>query len=186
MRKNKVISLLLVLFVVCAMSVSGCDNKPSAQTTPGQTTTDGQKSSVAQIKEKHILYRMPQNGTQYLLAEKVDVTTSAGKQALDTAKALVETQPAKAVKATSAFPAGTKVLKLTVQGSLATVDLSKEFLTKGLGDYQQAMMVYALVNTLTEFKDIKQVQIMVEGKKVEILGQLDLSEPLTRNKTYLK
>ncbi|MDI6895284.1 MAG: GerMN domain-containing protein [Bacillota bacterium] len=45
----------------------------------------------------------------------------------------------------------------------------------------------AIVNTLTEFPDIRQVQILVEGRKVESLaGHADVSRPLTRNERLIK
>ena len=48
------------------------------------------------------------------------------------------------------------------------------------------MLTYAIVNTLTEFPEIKRVQILVEGKPVtSISGHMDLTEPLTRNETLL-
>ncbi len=47
------------------------------------------------------------------------------------------------------------------------------------------MMVYAVVNTLTEFKDVKKVEFLVDGKPVEVLGQMDLSDPLSREESFL-
>ena len=48
------------------------------------------------------------------------------------------------------------------------------------------MLCYAITNTLTEFKEIKRVQILVEGKKVITLsGHMDIEDPLERNKTLL-
>lgn len=48
------------------------------------------------------------------------------------------------------------------------------------------MLCYAITNTLTEFPEIKKVQILVEGKKVITLsGHMDLEDPLTRNKSLL-
>ncbi|MEW6400002.1 MAG: GerMN domain-containing protein [Bacillota bacterium] len=51
----------------------------------------------------------------------------------------------------------------------------------------EALAVAAIVNTLTEFPDIRQVQILVEGRKVESLaGHADVSRPLTRNERLIK
>lgn len=51
----------------------------------------------------------------------------------------------------------------------------------------EALAVAAIVNTLTEFPQIRQVQILVEGKQVESLaGHVDVSRPLTRNEKLIK
>lgn len=49
------------------------------------------------------------------------------------------------------------------------------------------MLVGSIVDTLTEFPEVKQVQILIEGKKVETLGgHMDLTQPLTRMNDLLK
>ena len=84
-------------------------------------------------------------------------------------------------------PIGTKVLSLKLdKNGTAYADLSKELAKKGQGSYGEMMLCYAITNTLTEFKEIKRVQILVEGKKVITLsGHMDVEDPLERNKTLL-
>ena len=44
-----------------------------------------------------------------------------------------------------------------------------------------------MVNTLTEFPEIKKVQILVEGKEIDSLsGHLDLSRPVERMSELIK
>ena len=55
-----------------------------------------------------------------------------------------------------------------------------------MGSYDEMMLCYAITNTLTEFPEIKRVQILIEGKKVITLsGHMDIEDPLTRNTTLL-
>ena len=85
------------------------------------------------------------------------------------------------------IPIGTKVLGLKIdeQGT-AYANFSKELCTHGQGSYGEMMLCYAITNTLTEFPEIKRVQILIEGKKVTtISGHMDLEEPLLRNKDFL-
>ena len=45
----------------------------------------------------------------------------------------------------------------------------------------------SIVNTLTEFEEIKKVQLLVEGKKIEsISGHLDLTKPVERMDSIIK
>ena len=56
----------------------------------------------------------------------------------------------------------------------------------GGGSYNELMVTGAIVNTLTEFPEIKKVQILVEGKKVVSLnGHMDLTDPLVRDTSLL-
>ena len=49
------------------------------------------------------------------------------------------------------------------------------------------MLVGSIVNTLTEFPEVKKVQILIDGTHVETLsGHMDLSEPLVRMTELLK
>lgn len=45
----------------------------------------------------------------------------------------------------------------------------------------------AVVNTLTEFPGVEQVQILVEGKRVDTLyGHLDVYDPMSRSPGIIK
>ncbi|MBQ5389910.1 MAG: GerMN domain-containing protein, partial [Anaerovibrio sp.] len=55
------------------------------------------------------------------------------------------------------------------------------------GSTGEEMLVGSLVNTLTEFPEIKKVQILVEGKEIDSLsGHLDLSRPVERMPELIK
>jgi germination protein M len=48
------------------------------------------------------------------------------------------------------------------------------------------MAVYALVDTLTEFRNVKRVQILVDGQKKDTLtGHIPIDEPMLRNLTFV-
>lgn len=57
----------------------------------------------------------------------------------------------------------TRVLGVTTANSLATVDFSKEVLQANVGSSGEAVGIQSIVNTLTEFSDVKQVSFTVEG-----------------------
>lgn len=76
------------------------------------------------------------------------------------------------------LPANTKVLGMSIHNGVARLDLSEDVL-KVDPDHER-MMVYGLVFTLTEFPTISQVEILVEGEKVQLPGGLLTGERLTR------
>ncbi len=191
MRNWRKIFLTVCVCLTLVGILGGCSKGQGPQTTTPQqpsaeTQTAGTQGKTTQLEKEVILYRLPQDGTQFFVPEKAKIKTSKGQEPLDTLKALVSTKPGQDVKGLNSFPKDTKVLGLTVKDGVARADFSKELYKKGQGEYEVTMLFYSVVDMLTEFPEIKKVQFLKEGKPVEVLGQLDLSEPLERNKTFIK
>jgi germination protein M len=72
------------------------------------------------------------------------------------------------------IPFDTKVNSVTIKEGLATVDFSKEIITNveqiPHSSMTENLAIYSIVNTLTNFEEIKKVKITVEGKDS---GQID-------------
>jgi spore germination protein GerM len=85
------------------------------------------------------------------------------------------------------IPKGTKLLGLHVKDGIAYVDFSREIKDGFIGgSNNESLLVNAIVYTLTQFKDVQKVQILVEGKRVESLGGAVLiSEPISGDSTVL-
>ncbi|MDR1702262.1 MAG: GerMN domain-containing protein [Sporomusaceae bacterium] len=85
------------------------------------------------------------------------------------------------------IPAGTKLKSLVVKDGTAYADFNRNLLKVSGGSSTERFLVGSIVNTLTEFPSIKQVQILVEGKKIEtITGHMDLRKPLGRSEQIIK
>lgn len=70
---------------------------------------------------------------------------------------------------TSAIPAGTRLLGVTINGSVATVDLSTEF-DSGGGTASMQYRLGQVVYTLTQFTTVKSVAFQIEGQTVTVFG----------------
>ena len=84
------------------------------------------------------------------------------------------------------IPAGTKLLNVETYENIAEIDLSQEFLensldTRILDEY----IIYSIVNTLTEIPEIEGVIFYIEGIRIKIYGNVDLSVPAIRDKEYI-
>ncbi len=85
------------------------------------------------------------------------------------------------------LPPKTKVRSLGVKQGLAVLDLSTEATKISRGSWGEALVVWAIVNTLTKFPGVEAVQILIEGNPVETLaGHFDLSRPLRRNEQVIR
>jgi sporulation and spore germination protein/immunoglobulin-like protein involved in spore germination len=69
----------------------------------------------------------------------------------------------------SAVPADTKLLGLTVKDGVATVDLSSEF-ESGAGSASATIRLGQVVYTLTQFPTVKSVVFQVDGRTVTVFG----------------
>ena len=82
---------------------------------------------------------------------------------------------------TSAIPAGTRLLGLTLDGSTARVDLSSRFASGG-GSLSMTARVAEVVYTVTRYPTVHSVQFLVEGSPIDALGGegIVLADPQTR------
>ncbi len=83
-------------------------------------------------------------------------------------------------------PPETEILGLEVEDTTATVDLSSEITTYATGSAGESLVIAGIVNTLTEFPDVDEVIILVEGEEgVSLGGHFELSEPLERFEDFI-
>jgi Spore germination protein len=78
------------------------------------------------------------------------------------------------------LPAGHALLRVSVKDGLAEVDFSRELIDNFPGgSTTEAMIVESLCKTLAQFSDIEKVRILVEGKRIDTIGEhVDLSQPV--------
>jgi spore germination protein GerM len=185
-------TLTLLLLIACIImggvvfgffdSFLGGSNSAEVDNTPvEQTTTE----PIAKY-QTFVVYRAPADNSEYLVAEHYKIKDN-GKTVMENAlNALINTPP-KIANCTNVFPKGTKVLGLEIKNGTAIVNFNRAFQKRGQGSYNAMMMVGSVVNTLTEFPEIKRVIFHSEGKEIAVLGgHIDLIDPVERNTTLLK
>lgn len=183
--------LLTILSIITLFVVAGCDNqnastddraqKPSetAQTEMAVAPNEDKTVSAAKTQTEITVY-FPDANAEKLIAAKRQITDSSDKYA-QAVNALIA-GPANEAEGIGIMPKGAKVLNVTVKDATATVDFSKEFQTNFTGGSTgEIMLVGSIVDTLTEFPEIKAVRFTLEGQPLDILGgHLDLTEPVSR------
>lgn len=165
--------ILMLLLLVVSVIASGCSFFQDKPEPPKQIS--------------FVIYRACADGSEKLLPEKFTMTDNGKSLPENALLALVGAKP-QGAQYEDVIPNGTRVLSfsITPEGT-ALANFSKEIVKNGQGSYNEVMMTGAIVNTLTEFPEVKQVQILVEGKKVITLGgHLDVEDPLKRNESLLQ
>ena len=74
-------------------------------------------------------------------------------------------------------PSDARAVGIQVKDGVALVDVSPSF-NQTYGTFDEEALLKGLCATLAQFKGIDKVQFFVEGKPVETLGNVDLSEPI--------
>ena len=84
----------------------------------------------------------------------------------------------------SVLPAGTKVLDVQINDGVCMVDFSSHFFDdRPKSALKEHLVVYSVVNTLTELENVDAVQFLVEGQRMGQYVNLDLSQPIYRDET---
>jgi Sporulation and spore germination/Immunoglobulin-like domain of bacterial spore germination len=82
--------------------------------------------------------------------------------------------------ATSAVPAGTQLLGISLHGGVATVDLTSDFAAGGSAASERLRLAQ-LVYTVTQFRGVRGVRLHLDGSPVTALSDgLVLADPMTR------
>ncbi|MBN2073528.1 MAG: GerMN domain-containing protein [Actinobacteria bacterium] len=116
-----------------------------------------------------------------LVAEERSIIAGSPGNALNNAVAELLKGPAKSYHF-PVIPAGTRLKGSKVSEGVAEIDLSGEFLensldTRILDEY----IIYSIVNTITGIQGIDGAVFLIEGKRIKMYGDIDMSIPLIRN-----
>ena len=183
--------LLGALLCAALLLTAGCAEEktsapPAAESQQTQTKAAAADDTAAKDKEVKVNVYYPKNDGMGLVADSRTVKLGGEDKYTAALKSLLAGTTEKGQ--TNVFPKHVKLRSVKVQDGVATVDFSKE-LQKNFngGSTGEEMLVGSIVNTLTDFPEVKKVRIRIEGEDVETLsGHMDLSEPLPRMTELLK
>ena len=171
MKKIACISLLLVVGVISVCLLGGCkkedaDKNDEYEPTSSLEMSEGEAAALGE-KVKCILYFTSADGKSLAAETQLAEFTPKDRRTENLAKKVCELLLAgpqdTALK--NQIPQDTVVKSVHIDGGKATVDFSEAFLSKLPANADEInLIVYAVVNSLTEIKDINEVAITVEGK----------------------
>lgn len=82
----------------------------------------------------------------------------------------------------SLIPPATKILSATVRGNTAYISFSEDFQYNTYGVEGYAGQLRQIVFTATEFSNVRDVQILIEGRRLDYLGEgIWIGSPLNRD-----
>ena len=181
--------LLAVLFLCLALVTAGCD-APGGKTLPANPPTQEDKAPKPEEQKKEepkeITVRLyyPNDDATKLVATERKIELN-GKNRYEAA---IEALMTSGQGRYTVIPKQTKLLGVTLKNGTARVDFSGDLQKYFVGGSTgEEMLVGSVVDTLTEFPEVKAVEFFIDGKRAEtIAGHSDLSVPVKRMEELLK
>ena len=166
-----------------ASGSSGAITKVQEKQAPEATKQEKKEEKPQEISTQ--VYYPNADGTKLIAVKRKFKVNAAGDKYAEAVKSLM--QGTKDKNQSVIIPRQAKLRSVKLEGGVAKVDFSKDLVKHFVGGSTgEEMLVGSIVNTLTEFPEVKQVQILIEGSPVEtIAGHMDLSTPLERMKDLL-
>jgi len=83
-------------------------------------------------------------------------------------------------------PPGTELLDVEIYENFAKLDFSGRFLENSLeSGILDEYVIYTIVNTVTQIPGIDGVIFLIEGKRIKMYGNVDLSIPAIKNEKFI-
>jgi spore germination protein GerM len=165
--------------------------KPPVDKSPGQTASPPKaQQSTNQSAEKpaetrdRTIYFMREDGADMLLTKVNRKLKVSDSPMLDSLNALLAGPSAEEKKRglVSFVPSGTRLISAQVRQNTAYLNFNEEFRYNTLGREGSAAQLKQIVWTATEFPNVHDVQIQIEGQTVDFLMEgIIIRNPIGRN-----
>ncbi len=170
--------VLSIVFLAYWLYSNGSGESP-------QTTPDIKKAEDKKLSMNLAIYYVKITGSDAYLVREIHSVPSNDDGPGSAISELIGGEP-KTPGAHRILPADTRLLGITIKEGLATVNFSSEVLKAGVGSTGEALGIQSIVNTLTEFPQIREVSFQVEGRSdgraMDWWGHVGLyGQPFNRN-----
>ena len=181
-------SAAIVLALAAMLAAAGCTtggNVLPEKPSPSSEQKSPTEKDAPQPKEVTINIYYPNEDGSKLVAVRRKLEPNETKNKY---YAAVESIMADADGQFTVIPRKTRLNSVKVNDGIAQVDFTAD-LTRNFvgGSTGEEMLVGSVVNTLTEFPEVRAVEFYIDGKKIDtVSGHSDLSEPVKRMEELLK
>ena len=175
------------------VSPSPAERKPDAvQNTQTEQSSSAQRTQAAQSAEparspelrERVLYFIQVDRSGYIVRVQANRKLPASESPLkDVIQAIVAgpNEDERKKGFISLVPPETKLLSVAVRGNTAYISFSEDFQYNTYGVEGYAGQLRQIVFTATEFPNVNDVQILIEGRRIDYLGEgIWIGSPVSR------
>ena len=154
-----------------------------AEYEPAGITQQERPPLQAEIREQHIYFTQVERDGQILpsrVSRNLEVSNSPMQDALN---ALLAGPSAEELDRgiISLIPENTRILSAFVRGNTAYISFSDDFKFNTYGVEGYTAQVREVVRTVTEFPTVRDVQILIEGRRIDFIGEgIWIGSPIDR------
>jgi spore germination protein GerM len=157
---------------------------PPATTQAAQPPATQPADRPAETRDRNVYFMQEARGGSELLPTKVNRKLAVSDSPLlDSLNALLAgpTTDEKNRGLIDCIPPGTRVIRLEMRGNTAYINFNEQFQYNTGGREDYAAQIKQIVWTATEFSNVHDVQILIEGNRVDFLGEgIMIGSPLKR------
>ena len=155
-----------------ATSTATTASTPTTTTTPAAKPPSSTEQTAATREQSLYFTQVGKDGTIFRSKVSRRATVSDSPM-LDSLRSLLAGPTAEEQRKgiMSLIPPNTRIISAQVRGTTAYISLSEDFMYNTYGVEGYAAQIREIVWTATEFSTVKDVQILIEGRPVEYLGE---------------
>lgn len=161
------------------------DPVPAVERTPAQPPADTQAvQETIQLRERALYFTQVDRGGSILRIRTDRNLPVSNAPMTDVIQALLAgpSEEERQRGLISLIPPGTKMLSATVRGNTAYLNFSEDFQFNTYGVEGYAAQLRQIVFTVTEFPNVRDVQILIDGRRIHYLGEgIWIGSPLNRD-----
>jgi hypothetical protein len=161
--KSPVVPVLLVCLVV-GVGVAAYIKLAPADVVPAEVQVEKQEGGAG----VHLLTPYYANEELKFRSETVQVPKDVDPRVFAVNRYL---------RTASFVPAEAELMTVTVQGGVATLDFNSAFYTS-YGTDDESTVINGILAVMGQFKDVTHVRFLADGKPIDTLGNLELTDPL--------
>jgi spore germination protein GerM len=157
--------------------------EPQTERPAAPPVTERPQTPPAQTRDRAVYFTQVNNDGQILhsrVTRRIPVSDSPMQDALNV---LLAGPSADEINRglLNLIPQHTRILSATVRGNTAYISFSEDFLFNTFGVEGYVAQLRQIVWTVTEFQNINDVQILVEGRRLDYLGEgIWIGSPISR------
>lgn len=177
--KNRKRIVALAFLALMSLVAFGCDSNTKQEATTNQVESQDSQSkakSSQQDQEVAISIYLAKADASGLTLKTVKVDAD---KAEDPMTWVAEAMDADRQQEYPIFKKDMKVKSIKLDGATAIVDVNDAFVTAKRGELTTQLQIAALVNTIIKNnKSVDEVKFTHNGKKLQVIGSYDVSNPL--------
>jgi spore germination protein GerM len=163
------------------------DSTPSADVASGQPATEASPAPArpeSEARERSIYFvKIDDSGMVYTSPVKRRITVSTSPL-VNTLNLLLQgpTDAEQRQGFTSLIPDGVLIQSVRIASNTAIISFNENFMFNSYGAEGYVAQLRQIIWTATEFPNIQDVQILIEGRRIEFLGEsIRIGRPLSRD-----